>query len=214
MKKLTLLLLLLALVLPGCAAPAASQPGTTQPQTQTAPQTTQPQEKDVWEWMKELAPDYDFTQEPKLVGDIRQEPSPIGLELGAVLQKLGTPTEARCTEDRLVVTFLTLDPRPHPVIYFSRNEAGKMVVTKMENLYFQKSGLTREDFQAFQPNETTFEEVIKVVGVYHEIKGFGNHTYPVYYLKDGGSVELHFTDAILERIEFYPPASQSSTNEK
>ena len=33
MKKLTLFLLLLALVLPGCAAPAASQPGGTQEQT-------------------------------------------------------------------------------------------------------------------------------------------------------------------------------------
>ena len=37
MKKLTLILLLLALLLPSCATPGASQPGTTQPQT--LPQT-------------------------------------------------------------------------------------------------------------------------------------------------------------------------------
>ena len=218
MKKITVLLLLLALVLPGCAAPAASQPGITQPQTQTAPQTTQSQEKDAWEWMKELAPDYDFTQEAKKWTYVAwKEPSPVGLELEAILQKFGTPIEARCSKDRLVIAFNAGVNDPLPVVYFSQNELGKMVVTKTENLYFQKSGLTREDFEAFQLNETTYMEVIKAVGVFHEIKIYGNHPRNVYYLEDGGSVELYHrndADDTLESMTFYPPASQSSTNEK
>ena len=211
MKKLLVFLFLLALTLPGCAAPAASQPGTTQPQTQTAPQTTQPQEKNAWEWMKELAPDYDFTQLPKWIHVQWKEESWVGLELGEILQRCGTPIEARDTKDGLALTFDVTENEPLPVIHFSQNEAGKMVVTQTENLYFRKSGLTQEDFEAFQLNETTLVEVLETVGschfcIYTKNGDVGGYRY---YLEEGGSVALRFGNNVLTERTFTFPESQA-----
>ena len=149
------------------------------------------------------------------------KPEPIGRELEEILiWETGTPVEAKRTESGLVLSFLPVSKdQPGLVLHFSQNEEGKMVVTKTENLFFQKTNLTREDFEGFQLNKTTFWEVLQAVGIWYDHRELG--TPYIYHLADGGTAHLYYKlseyelgPGIVERIEFYPPASQSSTNEK
>ena len=215
MKKLLVFLFLLALTLPGCAAPAASQPGTTQPQTQTAPQTTQPQEKDVWEWMQELAPHYDFSKEPYLLSAYQLAHIPKGRSFGESIEYLGTPVRAQRTAQGLILTYKTYWPRDFETarFIFTPNPQGELVLSQMENVLPIRNDLTREDFADVTVDKTTVLELFNKVGMYHSTQGSGN-IYYLYYLTTGERVAFKFasqsgaTGQVIRYMDFWPVIDQ------